>query len=167
MRTSKLYIALILLALILASTTTLAENKIYRWVDENGVVHYGERPNDQHGSKEVKVSKDPASPASPYQAPTARAAEQAAEPAAEGAEPEVSYAQQRRDERAKKRQEAAKKQQELDMGCRLHKQQIARLEPMTRVIIQREDGTVERMDDNERLSELQKSKDYVSKNCNG
>ena len=166
MRTLKLSTGLLFLALVLASSTTLAENKVYRWVDANGVVHYGERPNDQYASEEVTVNKPPANPASPYQAPVSRPAEQGEESTAGAGEPEVSYAQQRRDERAKKREEAAKKKRELAIHCQFHRQQVAKLEPMTRVMIQRNDGTVERMDDNERLSELNKSKEYVSKNCN-
>ncbi|MEX2126395.1 MAG: DUF4124 domain-containing protein [Woeseia sp.] len=43
-------------ALLLAATATLAE--AYRWVDENGVVHYSDRP--QPGAEEVELESAPA-----------------------------------------------------------------------------------------------------------
>lgn len=44
---------ILLLAALLASTATLAQ--AYRWVDENGVVHYSDRP--QPGAEEIQLPK--------------------------------------------------------------------------------------------------------------
>jgi hypothetical protein len=161
--------SLLAILMALSSSALVAENKIYRWVDADGVVHYGERPNAQFNSEEVAVSKAPgysqqASPA-PSTPTSASGGEAGEAPGAQATEPEPSYAQQRRDARAKARKEAAEEKQEMAAKCDLHRQLVAKLEPMPRVIIQREDGTVERMDDNERLAQLKKSKDFVSENC--
>jgi hypothetical protein len=46
------------LALLLVASAALAEAQAYRWVDENGVVHYSDRP--QAGAEEVELESAPA-----------------------------------------------------------------------------------------------------------
>lgn len=63
---------------------------LYRWVDENGRVHYSDRP--QQGAETLEVE-----PAQTFEAPKPRATQPARRPAAapeaaEPAEPAVSYA---------------------------------------------------------------------------
>lgn len=154
---------ILIATLALSTSVIMAEEKIYRWVDADGVVHFGEMPNDQFDSKEVKVKKDPEYVLPPpVQTP---ATTEATTGSASEADEEVSYAQQRRDQRAKQRKEAAEKKAEVAESCDLHQKLVTQLEPMTRVIVQREDGTVERMDDDERVKQLKKSKDFIAENC--
>jgi len=133
---------------------TTAEEKIYRWVDENGVVHFGDRSEGNKEAEVVKVQKNRENTASENADPIY---------AAESGEP--SYAQQQRDARAENQKKAAKEKKDLAAGCDFHNGMIAKLEPMTRVIIEKEDGSVVRMDDNDRLEKLNVSKDYVAANC--
>ncbi len=165
MNKSTCLFSLLVFTLILASSLAVAANKIYRWVDADGIVHFGEQPPGQFNAEEVKVEKSPDYVPPPTQAPTAPAGAPGAAADPKAGEPEPSYAQQRRDARAKAREEAAREKRQKSANCDAHRQLIAKLEPMPRVIIQREDGTVERMDDNERLDQLKKSKDYVNENC--
>lgn len=156
MRVTTIFLTLLFATLTLSTTTAMAEEKIYRWVDENGVVHFGNRP-EEHGNAEiVELQATPAvesqadpEPSSPYDT-----------------NPEPTYAQQLREERARSREEAAEKQKELDVMCQKNREQVAKLEPFTRVIYEQEDGTAIRMDDDLRLELLAESKAFIAENCN-
>lgn len=162
MRTAINWTFILVVTLTLSTTLLMAEEKIYRWVDADGVVHFGDQPNDKFDSEQIEVKKGPEYvPSAPQQA----SAGTETTTGADSGDEEVSYAQQRRDLRAKQRQEAAEKKQEVAARCEMHQKLVTQLEPMTRVIVQREDGSVERMDDNERLAQLKKSKDFIAENC--
>ena len=165
MRAAMNWTGILVVALVLSSSIVMAEEKIYRWVDADGVVHFGDQPNDKFDSQEVTVRKGPENiPVETQAMPTETGAESEAVNT-EAKDDEPSYAQQRRDARAKQRKEAEKKKQEIAASCELHQKLVEQLEPMTRVIVQREDGTVERMDDNERIAQLKKSKEFIAENC--
>jgi hypothetical protein len=154
MRIATILIAVVFATIALTSTIVLAEEKVYRWVDENGIVHFGDQPDSNADAEVVKLEKSPPSSATAPEPPSDSVANQ-----------EPSYAQQQRDERAIRKKEAAEKRKETSAKCEYHLQMISKLEPMTRVIIEEEDGSVVRMDDNDRLEELGKSKDFISENC--
>lgn len=48
-------IRLFIMALIMAPLTVLAASKIYTWTDENGVIHYGDRPPASAAAEEVAI----------------------------------------------------------------------------------------------------------------
>lgn len=56
-------LCLLILSLALATPPSFAEQakpgKIYKWTDENGVVHFGSRPPEQGQADEVKVRAEP------------------------------------------------------------------------------------------------------------
>ena len=60
-RNSKLFRALLRFFLILAAAAAPAFAQVYKWVDERGVTHYGERP--PQGSKASEVPNKLGSPA--------------------------------------------------------------------------------------------------------
>lgn len=154
MRISTILSLVFISTLVFSAADAIATDEIYRWVDENGVVHFGDRPDGQAGVEKVEVQENQNS-----NTPTASA------PAATDASQEPSYAQQRRDERAKKHEEAAEKEQAIAAGCEQRRQLVAQLEPSTRVMVRLEDGTVTRMDDNKRLETLAEAKAYIAENC--
>lgn len=153
MRNAIVFITIVLLVLGISSNMVLAKEDIYRWVDKDGVVHFGTRADAAADAELVKILKPPQ-----HSTPEA---EQPSDPA--GASP--SYAQQLRDERTEKRKETAERRAELDKECAWHRQVLADLEPRPRVIVEQEDGSVVRMDDNERLERIKNSKDFIAKNC--
>ena len=143
--------------LILLATDATAEDEVYRWVDENGVVHYGDQAAGHSDAKQVDIQNSPPSGSQASPDPESAATSQPQEP---------SYAQQRRDERAAKRSEAAEKQKAITAGCQQRHQLVARLEPSTRVMVEDENGTVSRMNDNDRLEMLAEAKVYIAEKCN-
>ncbi len=156
MRISMFFMAVLITTLALSTTQTVAEEQIYRWVDKEGVVHFEPRPEGHVDAEVVELMEAPdydsqsnPEPSSPY-----------------ATDPQPSYAQKQREERKQGRKEAAEKQKEMDVLCKNNRDRVATLEPSTRVIIRQEDGSVIRMDDNDRLEGLAESKAFIAENCN-
>ena len=154
MRIATILTAVFISILVLSATDAIAENEIYRWVDENGVVHFGDRPGGQAGVEKIDIPESQINSAQPA---SAAASGDTSQP--------PSRAQQQRDERAEKRKEAAEKEQAIAAGCEQRRQLVAQLEPSTRVMVKLEDGTVTRLDDNVRLETLGEAKAYIAENC--
>ena len=155
MRISTFFLAVLITTLALSTTQTVAEEQIYRWVDKDGVVHFEPRPDGNADAEVVELKRAPdydsqsnPEPSSPY-----------------ATDPQASYAQKQREQRIQNRDEAAEKQKEMDILCENNRDRVATLEPVTRVMYKQEDGTVIRMDDNDRLEKLGESKAFLAENC--
>ena len=158
MRIAAISMVLALGAGMFAVTDALAEGEVYRWVDENGVVHFGDQPEAAANAEVVQIQPGPAGSSQPSSAKTAGAGSDQ-----DGANP--SYAQTLRDERAAKRKEAAEQQKFVAGNCERSREVVAQLEPSPRVNVTHEDGSVTRMDDNDRLRVLNEAKAYIAENC--
>lgn len=156
MRNIMVFFTVVLISLGLSSGLVLAKEDIYRWVDKDGVVHFGNRAEAAANAEPVKITK------APEYTPTPAEPAQPSDPASQV----PSYAQKQREARAQMRKEAAEKKAELTKECNAHRKLVASLEPRPRVIVEQEDGSIVRMDDNVRLKQLKTSKDFIAKNCN-
>ena len=155
MRKSTILITVLLTLPIISVTDSQAREDIYRWVDKDGVVHFGGQPNPQADSELVTIEPSSTDLATPQPESTAAGTNQA----------QPSYAQQKRDARAEKKRVAAQEQAQVAQQCEQARQTVAKLEPMPRVLVKQEDGSVVRMDDNERLEKLGVAKTFVAANC--
>ena len=158
MRTTKLSLQWVAAALAMAMTAGLLADEVYRWVDEDGVVHFGDRAQ---GIPNAEVVNVPSGPSRQAEAPppTTPAAPQAE------ADSEPSYAQQRRDARAEARRKAAEERRQIEATCTEARSRVAALEPSTKVLVEDEQGNVVRMEDERRLELLHEAKAYIANNC--
>ncbi len=154
MRLTKALMIIILILSTLSVGNVLAKNDIYRWVDKDGVVHFGDQ--EPHTGSAERINIKPV-PQDEQQTP--------AIPANAQANTGQTYAQKRRAQRIKNRQQAAQKQRATATECDRARRRVAHLEPSTRVLVTLEDGTVTRMDDTKRIELLNDAKDYISRNC--
>jgi hypothetical protein len=152
-RKIRLSIIVLLCAGIIGATGVMAK-EMYRWTDENGVVHYSDKK--PTGQQEYQTSQVPDSAPVPVAEPAAAA------PMAE----EPSVAQQRREEIAEKKQEARESQAQRESECAAWQAEVDRLEPNRRVFFTNEDGETERMDDVERVNRVAELKQKIAQNCN-
>jgi len=145
-------------AFALTVMDAIAKDVVYRWVDDKGVVHFGDQPAESANAEVVDIQSattvntqpaNDAENASPYQQPS-----------------EPSRAQQQRDERAKNHQKAAELKEEIAANCERNRMIVSRLEPTPRVIVTGENGEVYRLDDAKRLKTLNEAKSYIAENCN-
>jgi len=157
-RIANIMIAVLIVALAILATDAGAEEKIYKWVDEKGAVHFGDMPPDNVAAEQVRVVPDTVSVEPSSSASTGA---EATAPV----EPQPSLAEQLRAERAQARKEREAQQKELAESCEKANQLVAQLEPSTRVIVKTEDGEVKRLDDNVRLETLDRARTFIAENC--
>lgn len=159
MRIAIISTVVFLFTLPFLATDAMASDEVYRWVDENGVVHFGDQPPAETAAEEVTIqpfiSNNASSPSG--SAPT---------DSGQSPEPQPSVAQQIRDERAKKRAEIEENKKMVAEACAQRRELVSQLEPSTRVMVQMEDGTVTRLDDNVRMETLNEAQTYIAENCN-
>lgn len=159
MRTATIFLMIFIATFVMWVPQTDAQDEIYRWVDENGVVHFGDRPDSQGNAEIVEVQKDVNSNNQDTPESESSASGQQSDPA-------PSYAQQVRDERAKKRSQAAAVEEKTEAACERVGQYLATIEPSTRVMVTQEDGTVTRMDGEVRAQKVAESKAFLAEYCN-
>ncbi len=158
MRIATNIMAVLFATLLFLAMDVMAGNEIYRWVDENGVVHFGEQPPEKGNAQSVSVQQSAGMDANPSTDTTPANPE-------DPLEPQPSVAQQRRDERAEKRAEREENERIIAEACTQRRTLVSQLEPSTRVMVRMEDGTVTRLDDNVRLETLNEAKTYITNNC--
>ena len=132
-----------------------AQEDIYRWVDDKGVVHFGDRPPQQADVEKISIPESQIQP-SEGSDPVDQEASQ---------NPQPNLAQQLREERAEARREREANAEVTAKSCEKAREIVSHLEPMTRVMVTHEDGTVIRMDDNDRLEKLGEAKTFIAGNC--
>jgi hypothetical protein len=146
--------SLLLLALIALMMAAGAQAKeVYRWTDENGVVHFSDRKPAEVRDFDLSEVPDsaPATGSSPYGT--------APEP------DEPSAAEQRREAIAQQKQKAREVNAERDAQCAAMRDELARLEPSRRVYFTNEQGETERMDDVQRVDRVAELKRAIAANC--
>ena len=154
MRIATLCLALFLANLVIPATDAIAGENVYRWVDEDGNLHFGDKPPEQADVEKINVRKD-----------RSAGLEVAPEPGEPPTAQQPSYAQQLREQRALERKEYAKKQVAIAKGCEQRLAVKAQLEPKPRVMVTTEQGEVYRMNDDDRIKELATINEYLDKNC--
>ncbi len=149
-------ISIILVCLMLASTTTEAREKIYRWVDENGVTHYGEKPPEKEVEvDELKTRRDYSS--------DAKAARQALDEKRKSRDQSDAAATQTKNEDIERLIEERKKK--IEEGCHTAKKNLDVLTTHGRVKETAEDGTPRYLSEEEHTERIRKTSQYLNDNC--
>ncbi len=140
--------------LALAVTPPLMADTIYKWVDESGTVHYGERPPEGVDAVPVSVgSSGSVSGGDPYAETRAAQAAQKASAAERMTETGAAMEQQQQD------------QERLAAACAAQKARLEQLIPRPKVLLQNPDGTTRMLGDQERLDMIEESQKFVDQNC--
>ena len=170
MKHARLLYGWIGLALVAGSVATpLLADEMYSWTDENGVRHFSSLPPPP--GLEATVSDLPDSvpvPAVDVDYPdatdsTASVADDAF--SAEQDTEELSAADQYRQQIADTRAEQRSAQAEMDQACIQARNRLAQIEPSRRVFYTDESGETVRMDDEERVGEVETLSDFISSHC--
>ena len=139
-----------LLAFTLCQTTTAAG--VYRWVDDQGKVHYGDRPPSKKDSTEVEVKDTPAP-----------APEDAARRAKTRRLLDAIATERDRKEQATAKAEADQAKQEHN--CRRARRQVEFYERANTLFRQGADGERDYLSETERSEVLGKARQMVIKWC--
>ncbi|MEM9532210.1 MAG: DUF4124 domain-containing protein [Pseudomonadota bacterium] len=141
----KVLITVVLLGLVFA--TAHGAERVYKWVDENGVTHFSSTPPPE-GAERVKINRAPRPSAG-----AAAAAESAAAPQGE------LYADAVQPDNSAIEAENARRQ------CEKGRNMIAQIEPRPRVFRVDADGTRTYLEDEERMELLDEARSLVSEFC--
>ncbi|MDT8319970.1 MAG: DUF4124 domain-containing protein [Xanthomonadales bacterium] len=145
-------------AALLSATAALAATEVYRWTDENGVVHFVDTPPGDTETQRLEIDEA-------YRPGTTGAYPAPGDTTTGDGDAPASLADQRREKikeaHEKRRTEAA----ERERLCALHRQRLQQVEPVRRVLYTDENGDTVRMDDDERMALVEESKNYLSRNC--
>lgn len=140
---------IILTSLLLALSASAMASQVYKWVDAQGVTHFGSQPPQGQAATSVNTSAPP---------PKAAEQEQPAPTFESIADPE----QAEFDKKAK--QEVAAKQAELKKYCEDVRTNLAQLENNPRIRTE-VDGEMRRLSEEERQQRITEAKTAIAENC--
>ncbi len=137
------------LALLLAPTSQAA--KFYKWVDSQGVTHYGQNPPDTETASEVNVKTGASSDQKQAieQLEERREAAEAARQTPEEKESEVE----------------AKNREIMKNNCKIQRQNLAQLKANRRIKETDADGKVRYLDEEDIKKRVQEVQKYIEDNC--
>lgn len=140
----------ILFGMVALSWVTMSSGAgVYRWVDEQGVTHYGEKPPAPGVGEKIKVSA-PGPSSTPTPASNS-AAKEAAPPASTPSEAEAAA--------AKAQAEVTKK------NCEAYAANLKVLREHGRIREQSNDGQVKMLSEEEKQSRIQQAEKFIAENC--
>ena len=142
----------LLLTLALVSAP-LAQAEVYRWVDENGVVHFSQRPPQQGDYQEQKLRVAP--PADP----------EAARARVDKLIERQKNAEAARRQHRKEAAEAAKKREIQQQNCNKARQHLDGLLARPRVLMRNPDGTMTRLTEEERQTRIAETRKRIEEFC--
>ena len=138
--------SLIASALIVLMSTPVMAAQVYKWVDAQGVTHFGAQPPEGQQATSVNTTIAPAPAAIPAKLPQVG----------------VDEEQQVIDEKVKK--EVAAKEAERKQYCEKMRTNLAQLENNPR-LREEVNGEVRRLDENERQKRIAEAKKAIAENC--
>ena len=148
-----------LLALLTLITNTSSAG-IYKWVDEEGNVHYGERRPTNASSEKMDVQKYSPKDLSTYQRPGSN--EEDSEKNAEGEQAEDT--EKNADEPEKKPESAADKKRRL-AACAQAQSNVTRMKSIGRVRSRDKDGNVTYMSQKDKEAKMKQASSLMTKHC--
>ncbi|MCF6264204.1 MAG: DUF4124 domain-containing protein [Xanthomonadales bacterium] len=152
--TNKTWSAFFLIAALLVILPALASaGNIYKWVDSKGNLHFGEKVPE--GIQAEKITPDTRKVGTA--APSAQELQVSKEEALIRKETAAAEKEKRR---TRKEDKALR-----EKHCATARKRIATLEPTPRILVKNKDGTTRRLNDDERLDWLQKSRDAEKEYC--
>ena len=130
-------------------------NEIYKWTDEDGTVHYGDRPSGDVTEERVALTYRRSTSASVDRQVQALADHSAAREEANTA----------RSEAAQKAAEAKAEEEARQQRCEKYRGQLEKMLQAHRVYREGEDGEREYLDDQQRQEARTKAEELIAENC--
>ena len=135
-------------SLLLALSVSAMASQVYKWVDAQGVTHFGAQPPQGQQATTINTATPPPKTAEPAATPTFESS----------ADPEQAAI----DEKVK--QEIATQEAERKKYCQSVRTNLAQLENNPRVRVE-VDGEVRRLNEEERQQRISEAKQAIAKNC--
>jgi hypothetical protein len=131
-----------------------ASAQVYKWVDEQGVTHYGERP--PQGQKATPVTATPPSGAGSSQANP--------QSSQDWRDRDIEF-QKRRIQREQQEEREALAAKTRQQRCNAAKDDLRRMESVARLYDLNEKGERVYLDDAEKKAEIDRARQFMARNC--
>ncbi len=141
--------ALLLAGCLLTASAATAE-KVYKWVDEQGITHYSQTPPPGVAAEPVAVSTGGGDDAALERYRRILSPPKAEAPDGKAKEGGI---------------EPAKKAEARARNCKLARERLAVLTSRSRILMLQPDGTSVRLTEKERQAEIERMKTIVAANC--
>ncbi|MDF3931994.1 DUF4124 domain-containing protein [Pseudomonas citronellolis] len=141
-------------ALMFALSAPLMAAQVYKWVDAQGVTHFGAQP--PQGTTATSVDTKVAQPPSGFPLPP--------KAAAAALEPSAADKQKAADEKV--REQVAQQEAERVRYCDTLRTNLAQLKNNPRVRVSGDDGEMRRIPEEERQARITQTEQDLQKNCN-
>jgi hypothetical protein len=141
-----------LLISLLFTLPLISHAGLYKWVDEEGNVHFGDQPPEPQIAQSIDIK--PAPKADPLYSERLRK--------------QQNFLEQRQEDREERQKTEAKQKQqrnEEQQLCQKAKNELTRFEPRGRIYVPRPDGNHYYMDDNEKQAYLTELRRKVKMYC--
>ena len=139
-------------SLLLALAPTVMAAQVYKWVDAQGVTHFGAQPPEGTNASAVKTNTAP--PKSNFPLPPPKPA----------APPSVDEKQKAVDDKVK--QDVAQQEAMRAQNCSQARENVAQLKNNPRVRVKEENGEYRRITEEERQARIVENEKAVQENCN-
>ena len=130
--------------------------EIHTWKDKDGVVHFSDTMPANTTTQTIEIDEAQQASASAAPSPKTASTDDATQ----------SAAQQRRQEIADARAAQREEREKTDALCERHRQRLEQMEPARRVYYRDENGQEIRMDDVQRVTLVEESRNFIAENCN-
>jgi len=157
-------VAAALLSTLISISWAMADQEIFRWVDEDGIVHFGDRLPEGVEADAISVRPNIVQSVPAKQPLAVQTGDEIA--AGDLPVPILSRAEQSRQDRAKIRRKNAEKARILEANCATMRRQKEFIEPSSRVLVDDGNGGTRRLEDSEPEEALSEANTYLAANCN-
>lgn len=150
---NKSVIGVLLGAVALSCVTLSWGGGIYRWVDEKGVTHFGEKPPSPGVGEKIRVNTAPPSSTPKQESATTNTSQNAPAASNTASEPALDPA-------------VAKAQAEITQkNCEIYAGNLKVLKESARIREAGPDGQVKMLSDEEKQSRIKEAEKYLADNC--
>jgi len=146
----------LLFALLCCGPIQIATAQVYKWVDENGVTHYGERP--PQNKKAQTVTTNPATAPAPNP-PSAKPPDNG-----DFQQQNIEF-QRRRIERAQKAEQELKEAREKRERCNFARDDLRQMEAADRLYDLNDKGERVYVDDTKRSAVIERARRRFEQSC--
>lgn len=133
--------------LLLALSSSLMAGQVYKWVDAQGVTHFGAQPPQGQAAETLNTAVAPPKPS-----------------AAETTEPAASGEAEQRSIDRKVKSEVAEQEAERGRFCTTLRTNLAQLQNNPRVRVE-EEGSMRRLNEDERQARISETRQKIADTC--
>ena len=143
--------------LITISISNYCYSSVYKWVDEQGNIHYGQQRPSNTQAERMNVQNYAPEDTSSYKRPGSKTDAENNTTAADGSDKKPSDTEKKPESKADKKRRLA--------ACAQAKKGLTAMQSSGRVRNKEKDGSINYLSEKQKAAKMKKSRDLISKHC--